>query len=107
MSEDSARANSERPHAPDLAAGQARWEREALVGMMAHVQGVVRELRIDFDRLSANLDHMHADTVAIREVLRIPRPECYPSGPRRAAARRARRTPPADTASDAPPATSS
>jgi hypothetical protein len=31
-----------------------------------------------FDTLEAKLDHLHADVRAMREWMRIPRPECYP-----------------------------
>lgn len=31
-----------------------------------------------FDTLEEKLDHLHEDVKAMREWMRIPRPECYP-----------------------------
>jgi len=53
-------------------------------------------------RIARNLDHLHDDVVALRELANSPRPECYPDAPRRRRARRA----PDDAARRDPPPTS-
>jgi hypothetical protein len=106
MGRETHKPRTSRARMTPLPIAQERWERETMLGMLAHTQGLVRKLSGDLDQLSANLDHLHIDATAIREVLKIPRPECYPDTPRRAAARRARTTPQATEPPNAPPAPS-
>lgn len=78
---------------PELAA--ERYMRGIINGQLAHLLYLVQEQSKQIERLSDNLDHLHADVTAVREVLRVPRPECYPDLERKRGARRRRTTPPA------------
>ena len=87
---------SERPRVPSPESAHERWERAMLVSATSRTVALLDELRVEVKRISANLDHLHGDVTALREVARVPRPECYPDVDRKRRARRARTTPPAE-----------
>ena len=84
-------APPERPVVTSAEAAAARWaEGMRRAGARPPAPKPARVSRAEFTRLEVrlarierNLDHMHTDIAALREVERIPRPECYPEPPKR------------------------
>ncbi len=102
MREKPTQPNGEHPKVPSPEAGQERWERATLVSNTARTAHYLQEVLHELKDIRSNLDHLHADMTALREVARVPRPECYPDLPRKRAARRARPTPPAPDGEERP-----
>lgn len=93
MSPEGEAPRTERVRVPSMEQVQASWEKNTLISLLSRLQGTLDKLAGELVRISGNLDHLHADVVAIREVALVPRPECYPDAERKAGARRARRRP--------------
>jgi len=72
-----------------------RWIENTLISLLSRMTATMEKLAREQARLSDNLDHLHRDVTALREVARVPRPECYPQAERPRRARRPRPTPPA------------
>jgi len=94
MSTEGEPRETERLRVPSMEQVQARWEGNTTISLLSRLQGVMDKLAGELVRISGNLDHLHDDVVAIREVAHVPRPECYPDAERKRGARRARRAPP-------------
>ncbi len=89
------------PRVTSIEEGYERWLKGMNANHLAQVVGNVNELRKELARVSGNLDHLHLDVTALREVLRVPRPECYASVAQRKRAREVKQehesqTPPPD-----------
>jgi hypothetical protein len=94
MSAEGEAPKTERLHVPSIERVTASWEKNTLISLLSRLQGTLDKLAGELVRVSGNLDHLHDDVVAIREVAHVPRPECYPDAEKKRGARRARRAPP-------------
>lgn len=85
---------SEHPKVPPIQEIADRWARNSLASLEARIAARLDQVGDSLRALAGNLDHLHQDLVGLREVARIPRPECYPAGKRPPRGRRATVPPP-------------
>ena len=80
---------SEHPKVPPIQDIADRWARNSLASLEARIAARLDQVGDSLRAIAGNLDHLHQDLVGLREVARIPRPECYPAGTRPPRRRRA------------------
>jgi hypothetical protein len=80
-------------YAQRTAHAREAWVEHTLISLLSRLTATVDKLAREQARHSDNLDHLHRDVAALREVAHVPRPECYPDATQKRAVRRMRQTP--------------